>query len=204
MDSEFLSKTEEQEWIGRRVSEVGKVYSAYHALTENGVELIDEATSLQILCPFHGDKNKPSARYYAPTGRNNGHFWCFKCKIRLDGVSLYSRFKKKNFFESLAELERRFGIKVPKRPTDVNINPSDRSHDYKSVAWSDMTRHLGILENKLIRNRHKATLPDYIKVCKLLDVIRYDFTLSGEPNDSMVRALNNASEFIDNWTELEL
>jgi CHC2 zinc finger len=202
MDGEFLSKTEEQEWVSRRVSEVNSVYSVFQILSDRGFEIPDLNTSFQILCPFHGDRNKPSARYYAPSGRNPGHFYCFKCKLRLDSVSLYARFNNKKFYEALGELERRFGIRVPKRPESVGINPSERGSDYKSIAWDDIPRHLEILESKLLRSRPKATMAEYIKVCRLLDNVRYDFNAIGEKNSHMSEALSKASEFIDSYVNV--
>lgn len=199
MDDDFLTKTEEQEWIQRRVSELGKHYTAFQALTDYGIEIPDEDTSYQILCPFHGDKNNPSARYYAPSGINHGHFWCFKCKIRLDGVGLYSKLNGKKFLDALSELERKYSVVVPKRPEFVGINPSDRNSGYVSDAWSDIPRFLEILEKKLIRNKKKSIFIEYVKVCRLLDNIRWDFNKSGKASSDMVAALHKASDFIDSW-----
>ena len=194
MDPEFLSKTEEQEWIDRRVKEVGKVYSAFQALSEMGVEIPDESTSYQILCPFHGDKNKPSARFYASSGRHPSHFYCFKCKSRLDGVGIYAKHHSKRFFEALSELERRFGIKVPNKPD--NFDFLDKS---ESKSWLDIERHLTLVENKLVRNRHKATMQEYIKICRLLDAVRWDFNQTGVATEPMVIALKNAASKIDEF-----
>ena len=199
VDSEFLNKTEEQEWVARRVNEVNSVYSVFQILSEQGIEIPDLDTSFQILCPFHGDRNKPSARYYAPSGRQHGHFYCFKCKTRMDSVSLYSKFKGKKFFESLSELEKRFGIHISKRPESSSISPSERGLGYKSSAWLDVPRRLDILEAKLVRSRSKATVVEYIKVCRLLDLVRYDFGKTGEVSEPMVKALDKASEFIDDY-----
>lgn len=200
MDSDFLSKTEEQEWISRRVLEVGKYYSAHTALIEHGIEIPDEFTSTQILCPFHGDKNKPSARYYAASGNNKSHFYCFKCKDRLDGIGLHSRFNSKRYYESLSILEKRYGIKVPKKPTINQIPIFDKSSDYKSQAWGDVPRHIEILENKLLRNRSRATLQEYVKVMRLIDAIRWDYNQTGESSVDMILALDKAAKYIEGFT----
>jgi len=203
MDREFLSKTEQQEWTNRRISEVNKFYSAYNALVEKGIELLDESTSLQILCPFHDDKNKPSARYYAASGNKASHFYCFKCKDRLDGIALHSRFNSNKYYESLSALEKRFGIKVPKKPDNVHIPLVERTAGYKSSAWNDVPRFLEILENKLIRNRHKATLPEYIKVNRMMDAIRWDHNVTGSSTPEMISSLEKASRFIDSFFVVE-
>ncbi len=201
MDSDFLSKTEEQEWVARRVSEVEKHYSAYLALSEHGVELPEESTSYQILCPFHGDKNKPSARYYAKSGNNNSHFYCFKCKLRLNGVNLYAKFNSISFYDALSRLERRYGIKIPKKPTVIDIPVVDRGADYKSKAWNDIPRYISIIEQKMIRKRHLFSLEDYVKVNRLIDNVLFDYDKAGEGSEDMVRALDKASSFVDNVEE---
>lgn len=204
MDKEFFSKTEEQEWVQRRLKEVSKYYSAYHALTESGVDLPDENTSYQILCPFHEDKHNPSGRYYVSSGRDGSHFYCFKCKLRLDGVGLYSRLKGKNFYDALSDLERRFGVKVPKRPESSGINPSDRDSNFKSAAWSDVDRRLDILEKKLLRNRPKSSLPEYVKMCRHLDLARYLYKLSGEVTPDILDHLNHADLVMESLIDIDI
>lgn len=192
-----FQKTEEQEWIERRVREVGRAYNAYSALTEFGVELQDESTSQQIFCPFHDNKRTPAARYYAPSGRHQSHFWCFKCHTRLDGVGLYSKFKGVGFMEALSAIEKRFGISTPKRPEFIGINPSDRGSDYVSEAWGDVPRLISILEGKLGKTRDLCSLHEYVKFCRLMDAVLWDYDVLGRSTPEMTSALMRAGSMMD-------
>lgn len=192
-------RTEDQEWVDRRVTEVGRAYNAYQALVEFGVEMADESSSQQVPCPLpgHGPDNRPSSRYYSASGRNPSHFYCFKEKLRLDGIGLYAHLKGMKFMEALSALERRFGVKVPKRPEGVPIAPSDRGDGYVSEAWGDVPRVLVILEGKLKRLRDKCGMAEYVKYCRLMDAVQWDFDVLGKPTPEMVAVLMKAAAAMD-------
>jgi len=168
--------TSDQEWVRTRVTAVLDAYSAFEALTENGVELVDKDTDLQIRCPWHGADNKPSGRYYS---RPYPHFHCYTCKLHLNGIDVYAKFRGMEFMRALSELERRFSIKIPRRP-EVSVGlPMDRSGAYESEAWADVPRVLVMLETKLSRLRDRVALLDYVKWCRVVDAVRWDLDRSG-------------------------
>lgn len=169
--------TSNKEWYERRVEAVEKTYDAYDALTEHGVEIPERGMDLQVLCPFHNEQ-RPSARYYGANSK--GHFHCYACKVHENSIGLYARFKGIKFNEALVQLERRFHIKIPRRPEEAIQEPKDKGGpDYESGAWSDIPRVLGILENKLTRVRNKVSLVDYVKFCRVLDTIQWDLDHNG-------------------------
>lgn len=192
-----FKSTSEKEWVQRRVSAVSKRYSAYQALTDNGVEILDEATSIQLFCPFHDNKHTPAARYYAASGNNDGHFYCFSCKIRLDGIGLFSRFNNIPWFEALSKLEKKFGINIPKVDLTSPIAIVDRGEGYKSSARSDIPRMLTLLESKLTRCRSKASLPEYVRVCRVLDEIEWNFDISGKADENMITSISRAEDLMN-------
>lgn len=189
----MAEKTSFQDWVARRVRAVESVYSVHDILTEHGIELLDASTNLQIPCPFpeHGPDNRPSARYYAPGGNRPGALHCFKCKYHMTGMNLYAKFKGLKFMDALHELERRFHIIVPQKPDVPDLKePTERDFNYVSSEWSDVNRVLEILENKLIRLRQKVSMLDYIKYCRVLDAVRWDFEhAQNQSNPAMVLAL---------------
>jgi hypothetical protein len=187
----------DKEWMKARVDAVLKKYTAYQALIENGVTLLDEDTSLQILCPFHGDKNKPSARYYSGSGRDHSHFYCFKCRMNLNAISLHAKFNGLEWKSALERLERRFQIKVPRKDYSNQIDVKGDYNSNKSKSWNDVTKMLGVIEDKLLRSRNMLSMVDYIKSCRMLDAISYDFDKTGEESPNMVAGLNNLARFID-------
>jgi len=192
------SSTSEKEWISKRIKAVQKVYSAYNALVENGIEVQDEDTSIQLFCPFHDNKQTPAARYYASSGLESSHFYCFKCRIRLDGIGLYSRFKNVKYTSALAALEKRFGIHIPRVDLSSPIEITEKGNGYKSSAWSDMPRILDLIEKKLTKVRSKATLFEYTKFCRLIDDVTWDFNKSGVANQDMFNALQKCMNLMDN------
>jgi len=190
-------KTREKEILEIRVRNINAVYSAFEALSESGISIQDESTSEQVLCPYHEDKNKPSARYYSPSGRIQGHFYCFKCKLRLDAVGIYARYKRCKFMDALKMLERRFNITPPKIEDSVQISFTDRSGGYESEAWKDVDRMLSLCEDKLMRIKPKCSYPEFCRICRLLDNVKYDWDKLGKANDDMIIGLNKARFLMD-------
>lgn len=100
--------------------------------------------------------------------------------------------------DALADLERRYRIMVPRRPDGPAIvEPADRKSDYVSDKWHDIPRVLLLVEQKLLRVREKLGLMDFVKYCRLLDAIEYDFNKTGKPTDEMVAVLKKAMGRID-------
>lgn len=198
------TRTEEQEWIERRVQAVNEKFPVFTALQELGIDMVDEATDQQIQCPFpnHGPDNRPSTRYYASHGRKTGHVWCFKEKIRAETVNLIAITKGIGFMEALSSLERRFGIITPKRP-DSPIRAIERGENYTSESWSDVPRFLSVLESKLLRVKPKCSINEFVKFCRLIDAIQWDFDLSGKPSQEMVNALLKLSGLMDDISSRE-
>jgi hypothetical protein len=194
-------KTEIQEWIRQRASLVLKRYSAFEALTENGIELEDRHTDLQIKCPWHGQDNKPSGRYYG-TGPQP-HFYCFVCKLNLNGIGIYAKFRGLEFMRALSELENRFGTKVPRKPeVDIPI-PADKNGSYESQAWLDVPRLIDIIETKLLRVRDKVNMIEYVEWCKVIDYIIWDLSQTEEKtNPDMVLTLMKLKDRIDKTSNI--
>jgi hypothetical protein len=97
------------EWIKKRKRVVLDRYSAYDSLVEFGFgdSVIDNETSISMMCCFHDNKNTPAARYYPAIGPRSDYVHCFgSCKESWDGVALYAKFKSLSFMEALKELEK--------------------------------------------------------------------------------------------------
>jgi hypothetical protein len=185
-------RTADQEWVKERIKAVSERYDVFDALIECGVELGERDMTTQIQCPLpgHGPDNRPSARYYAADGSGPAHFYCFKCKINHNGISMMAALRGMEFMRALAELEHRFSIKTPRRP-EVSIGvPEDKSGAYESEAWADVPRVLAMLETKLVRLRDKTALLDYVKWCRVIDAVRWDLDhCGGVANPNMVSVL---------------
>lgn len=197
-----MSTTVHQDWIRRRKQAVLERYSAFDALVEfgHGGELVDPDTPVQMFCPFHDNKNTPAARYYPASGHRSSYVHCYgSCKASWDGVSMLMRFRGVEFMEALKELERRFKIKVPQRPEESLPEPKDRSSPtYESESWGDVQRVLAILEKKLSGLRGLVSMQDYVKFCRVLDAVQWDYDAArGQQSHEMVSALARLRQMMD-------
>jgi hypothetical protein len=200
-----LDKTATSEWISRRANAVRAVYTAYNCVCENGhgEQLTDDSTPVQIPCFFHGADNKPSARYYPRTGVRSDYVRCFKCRENWDCVNLYAKFKGLRFMDALAALERRFSIKVLRRPEGPDIvAPADRGAAYVSAEWRDVPRVLAMMERRVLLVRDRCGMSDYVKFCRVLDVVQYDFDKVGKGTPEMVAVLHRLKDRVDEVVDL--
>lgn len=197
-----MADTEHQKWIKDRSWAVRKAYNSYDCLHEFGFgeTLVDTDTAVQMSCPFHGPDRRPSARYYPSSSRYSDYVRCYYCKENWDSVNLYMKFKGLSFMDALKELERRFRIKIPKRPDAEPIEDYvDRNlATYKSDAWGDVERNLVLLNKKLLRVRDCVSLIDYIKYCRVLDKVRWDLDhMKGQQTPEMVEVLARLKTLMD-------
>jgi len=193
------SKTAHQEWVARRIMAVRESFSAFDALMERGIDTIpDDSTPTQISCPFHGQDNRPSARFYPRSGGKHDYVRCFKCRENWDSIALYGKFQGLRFMDALVELERRFHLKIPKRPEGPEIvEPTDRGSSYVSDKWADTPRMIAMLEAKLLRIRDKCNLTDFIKFCRVLDAIDWDYEKIQKTVPEMTAALRKLMDRMD-------
>lgn len=192
-----------KDWIRRRADAVRQRYTAFQCLHENGhgEMLVDEDTAVSVFCPFHTNVNTPAARYYPASGSRTDYVRCFRCHENWDSLNLYLKFKGLDFMGAVRDLERRFGIRVERRPDESAAieSPRDRSSDsYVSEAWGDVPRVLDMLERKLARVRGSSSLHDYVRFCRVLDAVRYDLDLNkGQQTDPMVSVLGKLRASMD-------
>jgi hypothetical protein len=197
-DVRQATRPEMRDWIQRRVAAVREVYSAYQCLTEHGIELPDEHTAFQVSCPFHGPDARPSARFYPPEGGHPDKLRCFFCRENWDCINLLAKFKGLRFMDALADLERRFHLKIPRRPEAPEIvEPVDRDSHYVSDQWKDVPRMLTVLDAKLLRIKRKCSLSDYVKFCRVLDAVQWDFDKLNKSTPVMADILKKLLDRMD-------
>jgi hypothetical protein len=194
-----FGKTAVQEWVKRRVAAVHDHYTAYDCLTENGVtDIPDETTPTQLFCPFHHNVHTMAARYYPRSGGRPPYLRCFTCKKNWDGLNMFAEFRKLRFMDALVELERRFKIRVPKRPDAPQFKElADRNSGYVSEKWADVPNVLKVLETKLERHRDKCAMSDYVKFCRVLDHVAYDYDKLEKSTPEMVSVLLKVRGMMD-------
>ncbi len=194
--------TSAQDWIRARADAVRKKYAAFQCLHEHGhgEHLVDDETPVSIFCPYHANVNTMAARYYPASGRKPDYVRCFRCHENWDALNLYLKFKGLPFMDALRELERRFNIKVDRRPEEQALEPlvDKSSSKYESEAWGDVPRVLLMLEEKLGRLRDRASLHEFVRFCRVLDSVSYDLNRAkGEQTDEMVEVLGRLREKMD-------
>lgn len=188
-------KTALQEWIRQRVDEVQEKYTTYDALTEFGIELIDNLTDLQISCiyPQHGVDANPSSRFYGGPGKES-RFWCYKCKKMARSIDIYSQFKGLSFMEGLSKLESRLSIVPPKL--------KETSFETRKEKVRTIPQRLKFLEEKLIRSRDKIPFIELIKYFRVLDAVRWDFEKEGKFDNSMFEILDKVESRVNESLEM--
>lgn len=186
-----LAQTSVQEWIKRRVVAVHERYTAFMCLMENGVtDVPDETTPTQLFCPFHHNVSTMAARYYPRSGGRPSYVRCFRCKENWDGLNLFAKYKRMRFMDALVAIERRFQIRVPRRPDAPEFKElADRGSGYVSEKWADVPYVLKLLEGKLVRLRDKCAMADYVKFCRVLDHVAYDYDKVEKSTPDMVSIL---------------
>lgn len=194
-----LSKTAYQEWVQTRIQAVRQAFTTYDALIAAGVDSVpDPQTATQISCPLHSPDRTPSARYYPRSGVRHDHVHCFTCKKSVDSIGLYAHFKGIRYMDALTELERKFHVRIPKRPDSPEIqDPVDRGANYVSNQWSDVPRMLSLIETKLSRIRGKCSLVDYVKFCRVIDAVAWDLEKLQSPTAGMSQVLKKTLVMID-------
>ncbi len=189
-----------KDWIKQRALSVKSRYNAFDCLCENGHsdKLVNENVSVSIFCPFHPNTNTPAARYYSVNTGKHDFLKCYVCKESWDCINLHAKFKGVRYMEALSNLEKRFGIKVSKRPEPPPIaDPLNREDGYVSDKWSDPISVVKIIEKKLERIKNSADLKTYVKVCRVLDHVAYDYGLSKETSQEMMDVLKKAMNICD-------
>jgi hypothetical protein len=200
-----LETTSLKEWIRLRANAVRDAYSTFDCLNEfgHGANLPDPGTSVQTQCAFHGVDNNPSARYYPRQRMRHDYFRCYKCRESWDSINLYGRFKGLRFMDALAALEKRFRVRIPRRPEGPEIvEPAERDHKYVSDKWADVPRVLAILEAKLARVRPKCGMHDYVKFCRVMDAVAWDFARVQSGTSEMAAVLKKLMDRMDEASEL--
>lgn len=176
---------------------IQEIYTTYRALTEFGIELVDELTDVQISCiyPKHGIDANPSSRFYGGSGAKS-RFYCFKCKDKpARGVQVFAQFRGLTFMEALSQLERRFNVEVPKLSGDTFIDkPRDRVRP--------VSERVEFLEAKLIRSRDKIPLTDLVKFFRGIDAVNWDVEREGKDESMMHEFLDKIDSRVNELLSL--
>jgi hypothetical protein len=90
--------------------------------------------------------------------------------------------------DALTKLERKFNIKITKSDS-ISIRIPD--HKSQSAEWSNLPRLLQMVEIKLRRNRDKCGYTDFVKYCRVIDHVTWDYEHNNmKPTKEMIEVLN--------------
>lgn len=111
----------------------------------------------QIHCPFHGEDNKKSSRYYSETDTT----WCWVCHEKLDLFSYIGKKNSLNFAEVLKYLVDTYRIDISDVPDALSVDPKIKVNHIEKGHTRD-------------RYRYISQLKDYIKKRKdMIDPYKY-------------------------------
>jgi hypothetical protein len=155
-------------WIQQRIEAIHARVTAHDLLRRFGVKLQHSGDNRmeQFCCPFHGKDNKPSARVFPPAPNSPSHCWCFVCQERWDVIALWRKFNDATvpFTQSLAEIERDYGLKAPEMPNMGALRESAR--DQETEAIQDL---LAACERRLRGAKADFDMRGYLTVGSVLD-----------------------------------
>lgn len=178
MTRDFRSEAEQEarqseafrQWVRQRVEEIHRKVSCGDVLARNGVHLkYGGHKAEQFSCPFHGQDNKPSTRFYPSTNGKPEGVWCFVCQERWDCITLFKKFEQLEgpFTRTLARIEQAFSIQTPEMPREA-IRFEDEGPIHTEVA-----QLFEVCERRLRGARPKFPLDSYLKIGSVMDRLHY-------------------------------
>jgi len=135
-------------------------------MVDDGVKFIYNpigASEVQCKCPFHGEDNKPSARFY----RNTNAFYCFKCKKAWNPVSYIMEKEGFSFVQSVIHLINRYNIDTSSVPYDPEFKLTKavklKAVDMENI--NDPETRIISARNKILDHKGKMPLEKYKALC---------------------------------------
>jgi hypothetical protein len=168
-----------RQWVSVRVSQIHRQVGVEDVLARNGVHLkYGGHKAEQFSCPFHGEDNKPSTRYYPSEGGKPAGVWCFVCQERWDSISLFKKFEQLegSFTRILASMERAFGLQTPEMPREAI------RFDDEGPIHAEVEQLFDICERRLRGAREGFTFEGYLKIGSVLDRLHYQLLHGGRTN----------------------
>jgi hypothetical protein len=173
-------------WIQARVEAIRKAVSAHDVLRRNGIKLRHSTDrEEQFSCPFHGIDRHPSARIYPESTKGPSHVWCFTCHENWDCIALWKKFSgsEVRFGQTLAEIERAFGLIPPERPPSAA--EMAETEDPEAI---EVELLFGACEDRLRWGKSAFDLRSHLVLGSILDRARYQFE-GGRLSAPKVKAL---------------
>jgi len=118
---------------------------------------------IQIKCPFHGQDNKPSARFYAKTQT----CFCWVCRKSWDAVNFVMDKENMGFIAAIRYLLNRFNI-------DTSSIPDDPTIDFSSPIVSDKNVLMLKIKNNILEFRKKLPFEKYRTICAVYCMLKYE------------------------------
>ena len=160
-------------WVKQRVSVLHNRVTADDVLARNGISLrYNGSKEEQLSCPFHGQDNKPSARFYPESVKGPSHVWCFVCQEKgWDCIGLWKKFTgfEGRFTGLLRDLERSYGI-TPPEPPRFGTYEADEVQD---EAVDEVKKLFGVCERRLRSAKRCFDMRPYLTLGSVLDRLAF-------------------------------
>jgi DNA primase (bacterial type) len=138
-----------------------------------------KADEVQFKCPFHGQDNKPSARYYKATQS----CWCWVCQKKWDAVGFVMEKEGLAFVSALNLLVNRYRIDTSSIPDTPEFkNPKVQKISEDSVLMT-------VLLNSIIEYRKKLPLEKYKVIVSFFYRLAYEKNLGSDVSEG-IKKLN--------------
>ena len=121
-------------------------------------ELVDEA---QLRCPFHGQDNKPSARYY----RETQSMFCWVCHKRWDVIGFIMEMEQVYYKSALLYIVNKYQLDVSSIPDDPTFNLEKKKGISKvTVDTINAKKSIKGLRFKISFERYRALVAAYYMI----------------------------------------
>ena len=135
-----------------------RVLLDYHVEFTYSPELMD---TVQLRCPFHGQDNKPSARYY----RDSQSVFCWVCRERWDVIGFIMNKENLPFISALFYIVNRYQLDISVIPDDPELlSEKKKTVSVVSVKVINAEKKLKGLRNSIVPEKYGILVIAYYMI----------------------------------------
>lgn len=137
------------------------------------------ADEVQFRCPFHGEDNKPSSRYYRSTQTS----YCWVCKERLNVIDFIKKKRGLGYYAALTYIIDRYQL-------DVSDIPNDAQLEYENCKKvSTVQVDLDQIKSKIMDLMGTIPFERYNAICSVYLMLGYQVSLKKDVSENLSKLL---------------
>lgn len=137
------------------------------------------ADEVQFRCPFHGEDNKPSSRYYRSTQTT----YCWVCKERLNVIDFIKKKRGLGYYAALNYIIDRYKLDISNIPNDAQLEYEE------SKEVSKVQIDLDQIKVKIMDLMGTIPFERYNAICSAYLMLNYQVSLKKDVSESLSKLL---------------